>query len=79
MNLADAAREACKRHSRFLIEKGCAPAFDIPDALTVLADEPWLVFILGQVVTNAAKYGATTLAFTVREKEARHPPRPHGA
>lgn len=69
VNLADAAREACKRHSRFLIEKGCTPAFDIPDALTVLADEPWLVFILGQVVTNAAKYGATTLAFTVREKE----------
>ena len=69
VNLADAAREACKRHSRFLIEKGCTPAFDIPDALTVLADEPWLVFILGQVIVNAAKYGATTLAFTVREKE----------
>ena len=40
VNLADAAREACKRHSRFLIEKGCTPAFDIPDAMTVLADEP---------------------------------------
>lgn len=40
VNLADAAREACKRHSRFLIEKGCTPAFDIPDALTVLATSP---------------------------------------
>ena len=48
MNLAAVAREACKRHSRFLIEKGCTPAFDIPDAMTVLADEPWLVFILGR-------------------------------
>ena len=69
VNLADAAREACKRHSRFLIEKGCTPAFDIPDAMTVLADEPWLVFILGQVIVNAAKYGATTLTFTAREEE----------
>lgn len=69
VNLAAVAREACKRHSRFLIEKGCTPAFDIPDAMTVLADEPWLVFILGQVIVNAAKYGATTLTFTAREEE----------
>lgn len=70
INLASAAREACKRHSRFLIEKGCVPTFDIPDTMTVLADEPWLVFILGQVVTNAAKYGAGALIFTAREEEA---------
>ena len=45
--------------------------------MTVLADEPWLVFILGQVIVNAAKYGATTLTFTARERGARHLPRPH--
>lgn len=69
INLAAVAREACKRHSRFLIEKSCIPSFDIPDKMTVLADEPWLVFILGQVVVNAAKYDAATLTFTAREEE----------
>lgn len=69
VNLAATAREACKRHGRFLIEKGCTPAFDIPENMTVLADEPWLVFILGQVIVNAAKYGATAISFTAREEE----------
>ena len=55
VSLGEAAREACKRNTRFLIERGALPAFNIPETMTVLADEPWLVFILGQVVVNAAK------------------------
>lgn len=69
VDLAAAVREACKRNARFLIERGCAPVFDIPEGLTVLADEPWLVFILGQLAANAAKYDATTLTFMAREEE----------
>lgn len=69
VNLAAAAREACKRNTRFLIERGTLPVFDIPEDMTVLADEPWLVFMLGQVVTNAAKYGATRIQFAAREEE----------
>ncbi|MEY8459691.1 sensor histidine kinase [Eggerthellaceae bacterium 24-137] len=69
VNLAAAAREACKRNTRFLIERGALPAFDIPEDMTVLADEPWLVFMLGQVVTNAAKYGASRIEFTACEEE----------
>lgn len=69
VDLAGAVREACKRHARYLIERGCTPTFSIPDGLHVLADEPWLVFILGQVVTNAAKYDAKTLTFTAREED----------
>ena len=69
VDLAEAAREACKRNARFLIERGCTPSFEIPEGLTVLADEPWLVFMLGQLVANAAKYGASTLTFTAREQE----------
>lgn len=69
VDLGAAAREACKRNTRFLIERGALPAFDIPEGMTVLADEPWLVFILGQIVTNAAKYGAGRIEFTAREEE----------
>lgn len=69
VNLAAAAREACKRNTRFLIERGALPAFDIPEDMTVLADEPWLVFMLGQVVTNAAKYGAGRIEFVAYEEE----------
>ena len=73
VSLGEAAREACKRNTRFLIERGALPAFNIPETMTVLADEPWLVFILGQVVVNAAKYGATSIEFTAREEESGTP------
>ena len=73
VNVADACREACKRNVRFLVERGCTPAFDIPEGLTVLADEPWLVFMLGQLAANAAKYDATTLTFAAWEEEAGTP------
>lgn len=71
--LVDACREACKRCARLLIERGCTPAFRIPAGLTVLADEPWLVFILTQLATNAAKYDATSLAFAARVEDAGTP------
>lgn len=73
VDLLDAAREACKRNARFLIERGCTPRFSISGGLTVLADEPWLVFILSQLTVNAAKYGATELTFVAREEEAGTP------
>lgn len=73
VDLGEAAREACKRNVRFLVERGCTPTFDIPEGMTVLADEPWLVFILGQLAVNAAKYDATALTFAAREEEAGTP------
>ena len=39
----------------------------------MLADEPWLVFMLSQVISNAAKYGARTVTFTAREEEPETP------
>lgn len=64
VNLAAACAEACKRNGRFLIEQGATPAIEVDPALTVLADEPWLLFMLGQVVVNAAQYHARTIRFT---------------
>ncbi|MEG2369506.1 MAG: sensor histidine kinase [Raoultibacter sp.] len=64
--LADVVREAVRRHARFLIACATTPTFDIPQDATVFADKKWLAFIVGQIVVNAAKYGATTAAFSVR-------------
>lgn len=71
--LAAAAREACKRQARFLIEKQAIPHVEVPDDMTVLSDEPWLVFMLGQVVANAAQYGASSIVFTAREEASGTP------
>lgn len=71
--LAAAVRDACKKNARFLIERSVAPDIDVPESQRVLADEPWLVFALGQVVVNAAKYGAKVIAFTARVEDAGTP------
>ena len=68
--LAAAVREACKRHMRFLIEQGTTPRITIPEDQQVLADKPWLVFMVGQVAVNAAQYGATSIAFTAHVEDA---------
>lgn len=68
INLVQAVREACKRNARFLIEHGANPRFNIDKDLTVLSDEAWLVFMLGQVVVNSAKYGATEIVFSAHSE-----------
>ena len=73
VDLLGACREACKRNARFLIEQGATPSFDIPAETQVLTDKPWLLFMLGQVIVNAAQYGATSIAFTAEEKETGTP------
>lgn len=75
VSVAAAAREACKRQARFLIEKQAIPSIQIPDEMDVLSDEPWLVFMFGQVLANAAQYGAHAITFTAREEA---PNTPHG-
>ncbi|WP_241157053.1 sensor histidine kinase [Adlercreutzia sp. ZJ304] len=73
VSLAHAAREACKRQARFLIEKQTIPSIDISDDVQVLSDEPWLVFMLGQILANAAQYGASSVSFTATEEAANTP------
>ncbi len=67
-SLLEAVREAVKRNAHFLIGRQVEVAFDVPEALMVLADRPWLVFCLQQVVVNAAKYGAHRVVFAVEEE-----------
>lgn len=73
VNLAAAVGASCKRCAHFLIERGTAVRIDVPPEVTVLADKPWLVFMLGQVVVNAAKYGAHSVVFSVHDEDVGTP------
>ena len=39
---------------------------EVADDETVFADAKWLAFVIGQIVVNAAKYGARTIRFSAR-------------
>lgn len=71
--LAALCREAVKRNARLLIERGVTPQVHVEDDVIVQSDEPWLLFILGQLLTNAAQYGATTVVLSSKEVEAGTP------
>ena len=66
----NSVREALRKHARFLIERGVAPTVDVDEDVRVFADVKWLAFVIGQLVANAGKYGASTLRFSVREEGA---------
>ncbi|MDO4851076.1 MAG: sensor histidine kinase [Actinomycetota bacterium] len=68
--LADIARTACKDNARFLIEHDCIPAVDVDAGTKVLTDRKQAVFIVSQLVENAAKYGARHLRFSVERNSA---------
>ncbi len=67
--LADVVRAACKKNMHALVNAGISLDIAVGEDVNVLADEPWLTFILSQIVGNAAKYGARTISFTTREEE----------
>ena len=61
--LADIPRATCRENARFLIEQGCIPEIDIDDDVRVFTDKKQAVFIVSQLVENAAKYGASHVRF----------------
>lgn len=73
VNLGRVCREAVKRNARLLIEQGVTPKVDVPEGTVVQSDEPWLQFILGQLLTNAAQYGAKNVTLSSKEVEAGTP------
>ncbi len=54
-NLGSLVREALRRNARTLIAAGLTPKLGDLDVV-VLADAKWVVFVLGQIMGNAAKY-----------------------
>lgn len=67
LDLAAVVRQACRKNARTLIDAGTSPDIHIEPGTMVFADAKQLAFILTQVLVNAAKYGASHLAFTAEE------------
>ena len=66
LSLAEVVREACKRNQNLLIASGVSLQIDVPPEHHVFSDKSWLIFMLGQLLSNAAKYGAKTVRITSR-------------
>lgn len=64
-------QEACKKNASFLVSKGTQVDLSaVPEELAVLTDASWTSFVMGQVVTNAAKYGAENIRFKAFMQDA---------
>lgn len=68
--LAEIVRQSCKDNARFLIERQCMPQINIGESIRVFTDKKQAVFIVTQLVENAAKYGARQLRFTAEQNGA---------
>lgn len=68
VRLADAVGEACKSNMCYLASCGVTLNMQVDPQVTVMADKTWLAFILNQLITNAAKYDASTITFTTHEE-----------
>ncbi len=66
VSLAEVAQEACKSNMHYLMSFNVSIGIQIPPGLTVFADKTWLGFIITQIVTNSAKYGAKTIEFCAK-------------
>ena len=62
--LSEIPRQVCRENARFLIEQSCIPNIDIDENMKVFTDKKQAVFIVSQLVENAAKYGAIHLRFS---------------
>ena len=68
VRLADAVGEVCKSNMCYLASCGVTLNMQVDPQVTVMADRTWLAFILNQLITNAAKYDASTITFTTYEE-----------
>lgn len=68
--LAQVCRESIKSLANLLIDSGVGVQVDIGVQVRVQTDASWLRFVLRQVLSNAAQYGACTVGFSVAEGPA---------
>ena len=70
VKLIDVVNAAVRKQARRMIRAGVAPQVEIDERVSVLTDEKWLVFILGQIMDNSIKYGARRIAFSLEISDA---------
>lgn len=68
LSLAEMIGEACKANMRALTHRDIVIQMEIPPDLTVLADRTWTEFMISQIISNSAKYGAAHIRFTAVEE-----------
>lgn len=64
INLASLVNEACKANMRYLTSCDIAINMHVDPDITVVTDKTWMMFILSQLITNAAKYDSKTITFS---------------
>ncbi|MGG6312276.1 sensor histidine kinase [Paenibacillus macerans] len=56
--LQDAVNQAVAENRKLFIRKGVLPDIRVEGELRVYSDEKWLLYVLGQLITNAVNYSA---------------------
>lgn len=64
VQLGSLCKESCKSLSHLLISSGVTPVFKLGEHDRAFADASWMKFVLRQLISNSAKYGASTVSFT---------------
>ena len=65
IRLIDLVRKACRKEARGLIERGVSVDAAFDEFVAVRTDAKQVGFVLSQIITNAAKYGASKISFEV--------------
>ncbi|WP_020617235.1 sensor histidine kinase [Paenibacillus daejeonensis] len=66
VTLREVVNEVILEHKRLLIRSALYPQLAVDEALQVETDRKWLRFVLQQLITNAAKYGASGGKLAIR-------------
>jgi len=68
LNINEIVKETIKKDSRLLIQSGIKLKMNI-DGIYIYSDKKWLVYIISQVIQNAAKYRRSNPIIFVKAKE----------
>ncbi len=63
ISLTEAINEACKQNMQSLTARAIKLDIQIDPGEQVFADKAYLIFMIGQIISNAAKYDARTISF----------------
>lgn len=67
VKLLPLVQDAVKQNRYMLLNNAIAINIDIAESIVVIADKPWMVFILNQLISNSIKYGAKQISFTATD------------
>lgn len=72
-------RESAKQLANLLIGSGITLRFDVPEKAAVITDAAWTRFVISQILSNCAKYGARCIRFKVETPDGHNPAGKHAS